>query len=368
VPWPTDANGLSRRSKYVDRAPKPVMLNQGAFGYYARHLDLIGELAFVLTKKGEGPFFDCSSGLEFERGDTVSALGGSFGIQVGLARTWSMTRTFPAGKCQSCVAIMSLIEARLIEDGYYTRRKRLKARGTVRNLIREPGCEEHYSRDCVAKPDCPDCPQDKLMTSTLHEIATPPASDGEQRAVSLAVESFESTHETSDGLLADCYDWMNASFAAEESDTTSGVFVDVPWQRLTYLPPDLASSGRSFLPAAMISAGLDVEPLGGIVLPQDEGFPLVFLVPKTDSVRLNVAYVPPRVGRPRELPYVQSVVADLDSAPMSILSAIMAPAGGATFSGGGLQILLSDERTDRRTILRVPLATLATDYEGTANS
>jgi hypothetical protein len=362
VPWITDANGLSRRSKYVDRAPKPVVLNQGPFGYYARHLDLIGELAFVLTKKGEGPFFDCSSGLEFERGDTVSALGGAFGIQVGLARTWSMTRTFPSGKCQSCVAIMSLTEARLIEDRYYTRKKRLKARGTVRNLIRERGCEEHYSRDCVVKPDCPDCPQDKLMTSTLHEVATQRASDGEQGTVSLAVESFESTHETSGGLLADCYDWMNASFAAEEADTTSGVFVDVPWQRLTYLPPDLdlASSPHSSLPAAMISTGFDVEPLGGILLPQDEGFPLVFLVPRTDSVRLNAVYVPTRVGGPREW-YVQSAVADLDSAQMSILSAIMAPVDGAAFSGGNLRIILSDERTDRRTILRVPLATLATD-------
>jgi hypothetical protein len=171
---------------------------------------------------------------------------------------------------------MSLTKARLIEDRYYNRKKHLKGRGIIRTVIEEPDCLESTSRDCIAKPDCPGCPQDKFMTSTLDEITAERASDGQRRAVSLAVESFESTHETADGLLADCYAWINASFAAQEADTTSGVFVDTPWQGLTYLPPDLASSRSGLLPATMISAGLDVEPLGGIVLPRDEGFPCPF--------------------------------------------------------------------------------------------
>ena len=92
--WAQDTNGLSRRSKYTDRAPKPIVLKEGGFGYYARHLDLIGELAFVLTKNGEIPFFECSSGLEFDQGDTVSGSAGLFGIQIGLSRTRSRRKHF----------------------------------------------------------------------------------------------------------------------------------------------------------------------------------------------------------------------------------------------------------------------------------
>lgn len=356
MPWMTDANGLSRRSKYVDRAPKPVVLKEAAFGYYARYLDLTGQLAFVLTNKGRAPFFECSAGLEFERGDTVSALGGAFGIQIGLARTWSTTKTFSSPNCKSCVAIMRLTKARLVEDRYYTRKKRLKTRSTFRNLTRDRDCEEYTSCDCVSKPDCPGCPQDEFMTSSLHEVAVQQASDGEQRTLSLAMESFESAHETSDELLADCYEWMNASFAAEEADATSGVFVDVPWQRLTYLPPDLTRG--SFLPAAMISAGFDVEPLGGVVLPRNDGFPLVFLVPRTSSVRLNAVYVSARGARNRRLRYLPPAVANLDSAPISILSTIIVPTGRAAFAGERLEIRLSDQQTDRETRMEIPLAAL----------
>jgi hypothetical protein len=357
--WTQDENGLSRRSKYVDRAPKPVVFKQGPFGYYARQLDLIGELAFVLKRKGSPDRFECGVGLGFEKGDTVSALFGLSGIQIGLAKERSTTLTFPGGECKSCVAIMGLTIARLVEDRYYTRKKKLKARGTVRNVIRELGCEEKSSQDCDPKPDCSGCPEDPFMTSTLHEIAGKRASDSDQRTVSLAVESFESTHETSGGLLADCYDWMNASFAAEETDATSGVFVDVPWQRLTYLPPDLASG--SFLPAVMISAGLDVEPLGGIALPRDEGFPLVFLVPRTNSVRLNSVSVSARADKPQQVGYLQPAVATLNSAPISILSTILAPMDGAALSGGRLQVLLSDQQANRSTLMEVPLATVTTD-------
>ena len=364
VPWTQDANGLSRRSEYVDRAPKPVVPKQGGFGYYARYLDLIGELAFVLKKNGSVPYFQCSTGLEFAEGDTVSASIGLSGIQIGLSKEWSMARTFSSEKCKSCVPIMSLKNANLVEDRYFTRKKSLKARTTVRSVIREPGCQEASSEDCVPKPDCPGCPQDKFMTLSLHEIDTRRASDGDQRTVSLAVESFESTHETSDGLLGDCYAWINASFAAEEADAASGVFVDVPWRRLIYLPPGPLPDGGGFLPAAMISAGHDVEPLGGIVLPRDEGFPVVFLVPRSDPVLMNAVYVSARGDPPRGLRFIRSAVANLEFAPMSILSAIVAPADGVAFSGGRLEFRLSDERTDRGAILRMPLATLATDSLG----
>lgn len=352
--WAQVENGLSRQSKYVDLAPKPVVLKQAAFGYYARQFELVGELAFVLKKKGGPDHFDCGSGLEFEKGATVSALFGLSGIQIGLAKEWSLTQTFPGKECMSCVAIMTLTKARLVEDRYYNRKQKLKARGTVRSVIRESGCEQNSSLDCDPKPNCPGCPENPFMTSTLHEIVGKRASDGHQRTVSLAMESFESTHETSGGLLTDCYDWMNASFAGEEADATSGVFVDVPWQRLTYLPPDLAH-GNS-LPAVMISAGLDVEPLGGIVLPRNEGFPLVFLVPRTNSVRLNSVSVSARGDGPQQVGYLQPVVATLNSAPISILSTILAPTDGAAFSGGRLQILLSDQQTDRSTLMEVPLA------------
>lgn len=364
MPWTQDANGLSRRSKYVNRAPKTLVLKEGGFGYYARHLDLIGELAFVLTKQGKVPYFECSTSLEFAQGDTLSAVVGLSGAQIGLSRTWSMAETFPSEKCESCVPIMKLTNARLVEDLYYTRKKRLKAHGTVRSVIRERGCDEVCSRDCMSKPDCPGCPQDRFMTSSLHAIDIRRASDGDQRTVSLAVESFESTHETPGGLLEDCYAWMNASFAAEEADATSGVFVDVPWQGLNYLPPDLALSRGRFLPAAvMISAGLDVELLGGIVLPRNEGFPLVFLMPRTGSVRLNSVSVSTRGDRPRQLEYLQPVVADLNSAPISILSTILAPADAAAFAGGRLQIqiVFSDQRTEWRGLMEVPLATLTSD-------
>ncbi len=358
VSWAQDTNGLSRRSEYTDRASKPIVLKEGGFGYYARHLDLIGELAFVLTKNGEIPFFECSSGLEFDQGDTVSGSAGLFGIQIGLSRTRSKTQTFPSGKCESCVPIMRLTKARLVEDRYYTRKKRLKARGTVRSVIREPGCQEFHSRDCVPKPDCPGCSEDTFMTPSLHETGIQQTSDGDQRTVSLAVESFESMHDTSAGLSADCYAWIDASFAAEEADTTSGVYVDAPWQDLTYLPPDLTSS--SVLPAAMISAGLDIEPLGGIVLRPDESLPLVFLVPKTNSARLDSVYVPTSTGEPRQLTYDQSQVAQLKSAPISILSAIMAPVSGVDLSGGDLHILLKDVQSGLGTTLKVPLARVAT--------
>jgi hypothetical protein len=358
MPWMTDANGLSRHSKYVDRAPKPFVYNQAAFGYYGRHLDLRGQLAFVLKKKGGSDGFECSAGLQFQKGDTVSALVGWSGIQIGLSRTWSEAQTFASKACESCVAIIRLTDAKLVEDHYFNRKKQLKGRLTTRNVIREPGCRAIVGQDCEPKPDCPGCPQDPFMTSTVYKIAGQRAIDGDQRTVSLAVESFESTHETSGGLLADCYDWMNASFAAEETDATSGVFVDVPWQRLTYLPPDRARGG--FLPAAMISAGLEVEPFGGIVLPRDEGFPLVFLVPRTNSVRLNSVFVTTREDS-RRVGYLQSVVATLNSAPISILSTILEPMDGAAFSGGRLEIRLSDQLTDRSTLIQVPLATLATN-------
>jgi hypothetical protein len=356
--WIHDANGLSRRSKYVDHAPKPVVLKKGPFGYYARHLDLIGELAFALTKRGKVPFFECSSGVEFDQDDTLSASIGLSGIQIGLSRTWSMAQTFSSEKCESCIPIMRLTNARLVEDRYYTRKKLLKARGTVRSVIRERGCEEISSQDCVPKPNCPGCSHDEFMTPSLHKIDTRRANGGDQQAVSLAVESFESTHETPAGIFADCYAWINASFAAEEANTTSGVYVNAPWQGLTYLPPGPASN--SALPAVMISAGLDVEPLGGIVLQPDEGFPLVFLVPRTNSARLNAVYVSARAGESQQLAYTQSQVAQLNSAPISILSAIMAPVNGAAFSGGTLRILLSDDQTGLGTTLRIPLATLAT--------
>lgn len=358
MPWMRDANGLSRRSKYVDRAPKPFVYKQAAFGYYGRNLDLIGQLVFVLKKKGGSDGFECGSGLTLEKGDTVSALVGFSGIQIGLSRTWSEAQTFVSDKCESRVALMRLTNARLVEDLYYTRKKKLKARATRRNVIREPGCAAIVSQDREPKPDCPGCPQDPFVTSTLHEVVGQRLSDGDQRTVSLAIESFESTHETADGLLSDCYDWINASFAIEEANATSGVFVDVPWQRLTYLPPDLA--GGSFLPAAMISAGLDVEPLGGIVLPRDEGFPLVFLVPRS-SVRLNSVSVSARGDKPQQVGYLRPAVATLNSAPISILSTILAPTDGAAFSGGRLQIRLSDQQTDWSTLIEVPLATVATD-------
>lgn len=77
-------------------------------------LDLIGELAFVLKRKGSPDRFECGVGLGFEKGDTVSALlFGLSGIQIGLAKERSTTLTFPGGECKSCVAIMGLTNARL---------------------------------------------------------------------------------------------------------------------------------------------------------------------------------------------------------------------------------------------------------------
>lgn len=362
IPWTQDENGLSRCSDYVDYAPKQVV-DGGFFNFYELHLDLRGKLVFVLTKNGQVPVFACSNSWASTKGDTVSASIGFYGIQIGLSKESSTTLSYPSGKCQACVPLMELTNANLVEWRYYNRKKQLKARSTVRSVIRAPDCDEVSYPDCVPKPDCPGCPDNKFTAPSLHEIDRR-ASDGDQRTVSLAVESFESTHETSDGLLGDCYAWMNASFDAERADATSGVFVDVPWRGLTYLPPGPLPDGEGFWPAAMISAGHDVEPLGGIVLPAEEGFPLAFLMPRSEPVLLDVAYLPAGPEPPQRLQFTRSAAASLESAPMSILTAIITPTQGIGFSGGRLQFRFRDQRTDRGTIWRMPLATLATDPLG----
>ena len=91
-----------------------------------------------------------------------------------------------------CVPILCLPNTTRVQKALYTRDRRLKADSSVWRLTENPGCERHYSIDCVPKR-CPACRDQELSSwaGGPQHIAT--ASTSPTSAVTVAIQSCRFT-------------------------------------------------------------------------------------------------------------------------------------------------------------------------------